>query len=164
MYSRKIKIRVATENDCHDLWSWRNHPDVRRWCFTSSEIPYEEHKKWFARKIKDVNSIIYIAEDEKGEKLGQIRFDMDKTSAYININLNPRYFGKKLGHRMIKLATESFLKRAGKIREVVAEIIEDNLASIRAFQKADYLITGRRGKKENKNMLTLVYKNENKIG
>lgn len=162
MHSGSIKIRAAAKSDRYDLWLWRNHPEVRRWCFKNAKIPYEEHKSWFDGKMEDGNSNIYVAENEKGEKLGQVRFDMDKDAAFINVNLNPGYFGKNLGHRIIKLATELFLKERQNIRKVIAEVMEDNVVSIKAFQKTNYLINGRLWKKENKNMIALIYRNENK--
>ena len=114
----QIRIRVARKQDAYALWRWRNHPDVRKWCLNSNKISYKAHKEWLDRKMTDSNTKIYIAEGEKKQKIGQARFDIDSyKKAYINVNLNPDYFSKGLGSRLIKLTTESFLKERMKLIE-----------------------------------------------
>lgn len=135
----QIEIREATDNDCYDLWLWRNHPDIRKRCFDDSEIDYEEHRKWFGRKMSSVDTKIYIAENENKEKIGQARFETDNCDrACININMNPDFLGLGLGNRVIKMATKYFLEKHARIAEIVAEVIDTNIASQKAFDKAGY--------------------------
>jgi RimJ/RimL family protein N-acetyltransferase len=142
----QIKIRKSIKGDCHDLWVWRNDPRVRKWAFNSSEIKYADHKKWFNKKFKDPTVKIYIAENEKKEKLGQVRFEISEgIKAHININLNPDFFKKGLGNLIIKAATALFFKECAGIEEVIAEVIDRNTASIKAFQTAGYLPLNRDG-------------------
>ncbi len=138
-YKGKIALRRAGRGDCHDIWAWRNHPDVRKGSFSKRKILYGEHEKWFKSKIKDPRTNIYIAQDEDLNKIGQVRFELDKNrSAYINVNLNPAFFGRNLGNRLIKKATEIFMKEKPGANEIIAEIIDSNEASIKAFCKAGY--------------------------
>lgn len=149
----EISLRKANNNDCYDIWMWRNAPEARRWSFNKEYIEYGKHRVWFRKKLKDKKIAIYIAENNKKEKIGQVRFayDRKKKIAYVNTNLNPKFFGKGLGNRLIKSATQTFLKENYKIREVIAEIIEENLVSQKAFAKANYVF------------LCSAYKNEKKI-
>ncbi len=157
MLSGSITIRPIKEDDCQNLWVWRNHPDVRRWCFEDREISLTEHKEWFKKAIKDERIYIYIAEDENKSQLGQVRFNISGSSAFINVNLNPEFFGKGLGRRVIKGATKFFLDQRPDIVKIVAEIIEDNLISLKAFQRVGYIVETVGLKKLDKNFMKLVY-------
>lgn len=42
------KLRPMTESDLVDVLQWRNHPEVRRYMYTTHEIRLDEHRKWFA--------------------------------------------------------------------------------------------------------------------
>lgn len=134
-----ISLRQARIDDCYYLWNWRNHPEIRKWCFNTDKIEYAKHKEWFARKIKEKGTKIYITENNKGEKIGQIRFELDKKhTAFVNVNLNPDFFGKGFGSKLIKKGTALFSKENPHLKEAVAEIRDENIASKRAFQKAGY--------------------------
>lgn len=130
-------IRLAEEKDCSDIWEWRNHPKVRKWCMSNSEIKLSEHKKWFKEKKQDEKTEIYIAENDNN-KIGQARFDILGDIAEININLNPECLGIGLGSRVISEATNTFFSCHVEIKKVVAKIISQNCASIKAFSKAGY--------------------------
>jgi len=133
----QLSLRQAGDGDSRDLWAWRNDPEVRRWCFQREEIRYEEHEKWFRNKMRDSNVKIYIAEEECG-KVGQARFDTDSGRTCISVNLNPAYLGKRMGGRIISLATRRFFEETPDVEKVEAEIAVDNIASRKAFSKAGY--------------------------
>lgn len=137
--SEKILLKKATQKDCYDLWVWRNHPGARKWCFSKTKFDFKSHKSWFEKEMRDSKSKIYIAFNRKKEKIGQVRFRIDgKKLARINVNLNPEFFARNLGNKIIKKATEVFLKKNPQLKEIIAEIFGDNIASQKAFQKAGY--------------------------
>lgn len=138
----RITLRLATRGDCRDLWIWRKHRDVRKWSFDTKPIEYDKHRTWFERKLREEKTRIYIAENKKREKVGQIRFEMDKGKlAYINVNLNPEFFGKGLGNKIIKIATKVFMRENSNAKEIIAEVIDENIVSKKAFQKAGYIFS-----------------------
>lgn len=137
----KWHIRLAQKQDCRDIWTWRNAPEVRKWSFDSKIISYAQHRKWFKKKIRNQNIKIYIFEDEEGNKLGQVRFNIDNRFALINICLNPKYFGKGLGNKFLRTSTEFFLRDNPQVQEIIAKIIDQNIASKKAFQKAGYIFS-----------------------
>ena len=138
--NRKIILRPAMIRDCRDLWIWRNHPNVRKWSFCAEEIRYEKHKEWFEKKIRDKRVRMYIAENRKEEKMGQVRFEANhKKSALVNINLNPRFFGKGLGNKILRMATGIFMREETSMEEVIGKVIGENIASKKAFRKAGYV-------------------------
>ncbi|MCF7888035.1 MAG: GNAT family N-acetyltransferase [Candidatus Omnitrophica bacterium] len=153
-------IRLAEEKDCRDIWKWRNHPKVRKWCINNNDIKLADHKKWFKEKKQDKKTEIYIAENNNN-KIGQVRFDILKNVAEININLNPEYFGRGLGHRVLLEATNNFFSHHGGVKKIIAKIISENLASIKAFSKAGYKFIF--SESENNNEIKVYEKRNEKL-
>jgi aminopeptidase-like protein len=135
-----INLRKAEEEkDSHDLWTWRNHPEVRKWCFSNSRIKYKDHAEWFRKTISSNKESIYIAENLKKEKIGQIRFKKyENSTARVNVNLNPLFLGKKYGSELIKKSTKIFFSENIETKKIIAEIMDNNVASKKAFEKAGY--------------------------
>ena len=137
-------LREVNEKDCDDLWIWRNDPEVRRWSFDKKKIDYQRHLEWFRRVAKSKDSTIYVAENGNSKKLGQVRFQRDKEGqAYVNINLNPDFLKRGLGNKILREATLKYLGENRKIVGVRAEILEGNVVSKKAFQKAGYRFSRR---------------------
>jgi len=141
-------IRNVRRGDCRDLWVWRKHPKARRWSFNAATIKYKNHSLWFDRKVKDEKTKIYIAENRNNEKMAQVRFENGfNDKAYINVNLNPAFFNKGIGSKVIKTASDKFIVQNPEIKEIIAEILSDNIGSRKAFHKAGYIFTGNISKK-----------------
>ena len=137
---KQMLIRDVSPSDCRDLWVWRNDPKVRVWSFHKEEIPYEEHRVWFDEQIRSENIKIYIAENREGEKLGQVRFEKrEKGDIFINVNLSPSFMGKGYGAEIIREASNFFFGARPEVEKIFAEIIEGNIASCKAFEKAGYV-------------------------
>ncbi|MBL7068268.1 MAG: GNAT family N-acetyltransferase [Candidatus Omnitrophica bacterium] len=148
----KLIFKKAAEGDCRDLWTWRNHPEVRKNSFDDAPISWKDHKKWFYSRFRDRSARIYIARDRK-EKVGVIRFDVEEFLIRVSVSLNPDFFGKKLGRELIRLGTEKIFTETKKRLSVIAEVKKDNIASQKAFLKAGYRHAGETREK-------IVYKKE----
>jgi len=134
-----LKLRNITKDDCRDIWRWRNHPEVRKVCYETEPILYKEHQKWFSDKIIDANVDFFIVENENKQKIGQVRFEKkSKNTVYINVNLNPNFFGKGLGSKIIKNTTGYFINKYSGVGNIIAEILDSNIVSQKAFKKAGY--------------------------
>lgn len=132
-----IKLRTIEPHDIDKLFEWRNHPDVRSKSFNTAPIAWDEHKKWFNDKLQDQKVVIYIAFDGNN-KIGSIRFEDKGNAVKVSVMLNPDFSGKGLGALVIKLGTEKFINRKKPNKPIIAEIKKDNIASIKAFQKAGF--------------------------
>ena len=137
----KVFFRPATEEDCRDLWLWRNNSEVRKWNLSREMISHDKHREWFQSKLRDKRVNIYVLENKNGNKIGQVRFEIIKNLAHININLNPKYIGQGFGKRIIRQATGLFFRKKHGIVEVIAEVLKENVASIKAFEKAGYIFS-----------------------
>jgi len=136
---RNITLSRASINDCRDLWLWRNHPGVRKNFFDSEPISWQEHERWFNSKNKDGNIRIYIAA-LGDDKIGVIRFETANGQIKVSVNLNPDFFNRGLGSKIIKIGTGKFIKDTNAKKPIIAEIKKDNIASKKAFTKAGYTL------------------------
>jgi len=138
MDRKEIILDEATKKDSEDLLSWRNHPSVRRYFFNNKPVSRGEHKRWFYSKMGDRSTSIYIARQGE-DKVGVIRFETDRNSAaYVSVNLNPNFFGRGLGWRLIRLGTERVFNERRGVREAIAEIKISNITAQKAFSNAGY--------------------------
>lgn len=153
----KIKMFCATEKDSRIIWEWRNHFEVRRNCFNTQPISWQEHNTWFLQKLSDTYTKIYIAR-YGGDKVGVIRFHIKDQSVYVNVNLNPAFFSRGLGSALIHSGTGRFLEEIGSRLPIVALIKKDNIRSQKAFAKAGYEVIDKKEKD------VVVYRYDNTKG
>ncbi len=132
-----IELNPAVRGDCKKLFLWKNHPTVRKNSFNIKNISWKEHKKWFYSKVRDENAKIYIAKQGKN-KIGVIRFQIMKDHIQVSVNLNPAFFGKGLGTKIIMFGTKKFLTDVKSDMSIIAEIKKNNIAAQNTFSKAGY--------------------------
>jgi len=91
------------------LWEWANNPMVRASAFKTDPIPLEDHTQWFEEKLRDPHCFIFIAENEEGIPVGQIRFDIEPDGrAVIDLHVAPRQGGRGYGTMLLKKGLERF--------------------------------------------------------
>jgi UDP-2,4-diacetamido-2,4,6-trideoxy-beta-L-altropyranose hydrolase len=133
-----LQIRKARPEDCELLWYWANEPTTRSYSFSSRPITWAEHTAWFERKMKDPNCLIYIGIKPQNIPMGQIRFDrQDNYQAEISISLVPHERGCGHGRLLIEMALDELFRHT-PVYIVHAHIKPQNIASIRAFEKAGF--------------------------
>ncbi len=136
----QINTRPADIKDLKDIWLWRNNPLTIKQSKEGSKITLQEHTKWYKECIINDSNYIFISEDSKKNKLGMTRFDIDKkkSSAIVSINLNPMFRGLGLGKDILQFGINAF-RKSHKI-SLIAIIKKNNLASIKCFERCDFLI------------------------
>src|SRR3972149_1023381 len=72
------KIHLASENDLFDIFTLSNDPVVRANSFSQAAILFEDHKKWFAEKIKSNNCVFFVIKDGFDNFIGYVRFDANQ--------------------------------------------------------------------------------------
>ena len=78
----------------------------------------------------------------KKEKIGTIRFEANESAIKTSVMLSPLFLGKGLGSQVIKMGVKRFIMEKNPDMQIIAEIKKDNVASIKAFQKADFKRNG----------------------
>lgn len=56
------RVRPMTAADLDMVLRWRNHPDVRRWMYTTHEIGLDEHRRWFESASQDPDRTLLVYE------------------------------------------------------------------------------------------------------
>lgn len=137
-----LAIRRWCQSDCRMIYDWRMHPSVREKSLNKSEFPYEQHEAWFRRFLYNPYSFGFILED-KGKPVATVRFDKTMFEGYYNISIftAPGQTGKGYGSAALLLAMKD-KDLLANAKYFVAEVFEDNIPSIKIFQKAGFSQTG----------------------
>jgi len=140
----KLSFELANSKDLMDVYILSNDTDVRKKSFNSNPISLEDHTKWFNSKIKDNNSVYYVIRNMKNNFVSQIRFDKIAgcNDWVVGISISPKYRGKKLSSMLLKSAI-SKLHINKNVTGVYAYVKEENIPSIRSFQKAGFMAVGK---------------------
>jgi UDP-2,4-diacetamido-2,4,6-trideoxy-beta-L-altropyranose hydrolase len=137
LIDRGLKLRSVRENDCQLLFEWAQDPVVRAASFHSAAISWEEHSHWFAERMQDPQSVIYIGENAAGEPVGVVRFQIKGESAVLSVNVALRFRGEGWGRELILFSTRD-LVRANSAQRVDAFVKPENQASVRLFEASGF--------------------------
>ena len=137
--SNRLTIRNANISDIEQTFKWLNDSYIRKYSFTKEKIDFESHKRWFLDKINNDQCEYYILETNT-IRLGSIRFDHDKEGLYIiNFLIDPAFSGKGLGQTILKEGVNRLILMRDDVRVVYGLVHIDNIASVKIFQKLNYL-------------------------
>lgn len=126
-------IRLATTEDVKNVFELSNDDIVRANSINQQKINWEEHVRWFAGRIKDINNPFYIVEDKNQNFIAQVRIDK-KDENVISVSLTKEFRGKNLSSKIIELCSKK-----SKCNEIYAYIKKENPASQKAFEKAGFV-------------------------
>ena len=145
-----LTYRLAKSADTRLYFDWANDPDTRRQSFNSAPISLETHTTWFARKLADPDTLLLIFENETGKAVGQVRFERTPVAdmpdeVVIGLSVDSSQRGKGLASQMIAQGCIICRKKWGEV-SVHAYIKPENQASVRAFRRAGFRLSGESGK------------------
>jgi len=60
------RLRPMAESDLEQVLEWRNHPDIRRYMYSTHAIRMDEHRRWYTNASK--NPAIALLIYEQGEE------------------------------------------------------------------------------------------------
>lgn len=138
-----VALRKADESDMGRVWVWNNEPAARAASTRSESIPWEAHQRWFAAKLRDPQTALWIVERANIGAIGTVRVERAGDEDIISLALTPGVRGRGLGAVVIVEAIRQW-RHAGVERPVVALVKPDNVASIKAFERAGFVLAGRR--------------------
>ncbi len=96
MQDLSIRVRPAQPADSRMVFEWANDPLTRSVSFTNAAIPWEDHQRWYERRMVDPGSFFYIAESDEGDALGIVRFQVEGDKAVASINIAPEQRGREV--------------------------------------------------------------------
>jgi len=138
-FRNKLSLRKATFEDALDIFNLSNDDIVRKNSFSSEKTEWKHHLKWLKEKLEDKNCVFLIVVDNLNKFYGEIRFDINPKNkeAIINISLEKSTRGLGLSSLIINKSIGELL-RVKSIRLIKAYIKEENIPSIKAFEKANF--------------------------
>lgn len=127
-------LRPMTEADLEQVLYWRNHPEVRRYMYTTHEIALEEHCKWFSGAMCNpvVDLMIY---ESQGEARGFVNITRTRCPVVADWGFYlapdaPKGTGRSLGKQALAYAFEEL-----GLHKLCGQALGFNRRSI-AFHKA----------------------------
>jgi spore coat polysaccharide biosynthesis protein SpsF len=132
----KIKIKKASIKDAVFFYELRNEKSARENFFNKKNIKYNDHLKWYKKKLKKKNAIFLVAITNNSEKIGIVRYETEKIFTNISINISKKFRNLGYGSKIIK-KSEKFLK---KKLIIISRIKSNNKASIKIFKKNNYKV------------------------
>lgn len=131
----QIRLRTACKEDVVTYFNWANDPEVRKNAIQTAPISWLTHKEWFAKRLNDSNSHLYVLE-AAGLPVGQIRFDKEGNEARIDYSLDALVRGRGWGARLVLLGSE-LLQKTEPI-QLLAEVKVGNVASRSVFLRSGF--------------------------
>jgi len=141
--STRITLRPALPQDSKRLWEWRNEQATREASFNTKYIPFEEHERWFACKLTDPYTPIFIAINSNGREVGYVRFEIVGEEAEISIGIDKVERGVGCGVAAIKSGLDQ-LMTTKHLERIVAYIRRANTSSMAVFERAGFTLQGYR--------------------
>jgi RimJ/RimL family protein N-acetyltransferase len=128
-------FKSVTLDDAELIWNWIIDEAVKSASFSNKDISLSEHREWVKNKINSIDTqLLLVLEDNQA--LGQIRIDQSSSGTYLSIVLAPQARGRGLGVEILNTAVARIAKDG--IKEIFAQIRQDNLRSQKAFERAGF--------------------------
>jgi RimJ/RimL family protein N-acetyltransferase len=138
-----LQLRGVRDDDRRLIWEWANDPGVRSASFSSEPISWETHVGWFNAKLAEGHgtppkSRMFIAEDEEGLAIGQIRFDRRPDEGWdVGVSLSRDSRGRGLASELIDSGVKELIKGRGSC-SIHAYVKLDNVSSVKSFERAGF--------------------------
>lgn len=132
----KIIIKKASIKDANFFYELRNEKSARKNFFNTQNIKYNDHLKWFKKKLKEKKVIFLVVYINNFQKIGTIRYETENIFTNISINISKKFRNLGFGSKIIK-ESEKFLK---KKLIIISKIKNNNKPSVKIFKKNNYKV------------------------
>lgn len=127
-----LRLERATLADAGLLLDWRNDPLARAMSFNTSEVAWDDHKRWLKEQLADDRVQLFIGTAEE-VPVGQVRVDLREEAGVLSYSVDPALRGRGFGEALVRKAVCSCIDppQGGFVANVRAE----NIASRKIFQR-----------------------------
>jgi len=146
LLKHNIKFRSVELDDEQKIFEWRNDINVREYSRNTEKINIDQHKKWFRQVLADPDKLFIIGSVKK-EEIGVLRFDISGEEAEISIYLAPEKHGRGYGAALVESGEEWLLNKRPEVKTILADVLADNKASNKLFEKCGYRVSAMRFQK-----------------
>lgn len=140
--AEEIQLRRAKTEDMQDVFELSNEDRVRHFSIQKEKIKWDDHVNWYSQAINDKNFVFYIVTNNRGEFLGQIRYELSKNTAVISISLSSKIIGRGLSKDIAKSSLTKLAEEKKEIDTIVALVSLNNLVSKKLFQSLGFIEVG----------------------
>lgn len=130
-------LRKAQKDDCRFIWELSNSKSIREVSFSTNPIPWDHHREWYGKMLKDKNCLFCVSETAEGKRAGQVRFRIYGKDATISTSLDTDFRGKGYGGILISEASENLFSEF-PVKTIHAYIRPENKGSLKSFEKAGF--------------------------
>jgi UDP-2,4-diacetamido-2,4,6-trideoxy-beta-L-altropyranose hydrolase len=136
----RLTLRPATSDDCGFFYDLATDPAVRKQSFSTAPIVWENHCAWFAGKLGDANSQLWVFE-ASGLPVGQIRFDRvpGENRAVLSYALDSVARGRKWAGKLVARGIKQLLREGPT--HITAEVKAENTPSRRVFEHLGFTLS-----------------------
>lgn len=113
--------------------TWRNHPDVRKWMFSDSEIGRDPHLAFLEGLKTDNKNFYWCMDGADGQGLGVIslnRVDFNNRNCYFGIYANPFLTVKGAGFFLMHAVKHLAFEAAG-LHTLKLEVFAENEVAVK---------------------------------
>jgi len=134
----ELELRLAVLSDMEKIYTWRNDVSVRQYSHNPAEIDYTKHQLWYEKIVDDCDRPVLIA-SIAGKDLGVVRFDINDYQAEVSIYLIASMQGNGYGSALLSAGEKWLIQYRKNIKNIVAEILPENIASQKLFESSGYV-------------------------
>lgn len=141
LFKKNLILRKVNFEDALEIFNLSNDEVVRKNSFNPQKIEWGNHLMWLKKKLEDENSIYFAVINDLNGFYGLVRFDIDPINkvAIIGISLKKNIRGIGLSSFIINKAVNELLKiKSAKL--IKAFIKDENIPSIKSFEKAKFVL------------------------
>lgn len=141
-----IQMRDISLSDMGQILSWRNSEACVKYSKSNSAISASRHKDWFEGRILRISAEPYYIFALNNQDIGTVRFDYAESHSktfVTSIIMNPELFGRGYGSKILSLALNCIVNDFPEM-ELVAEIHDQNVASIKIFLQNHFTLIDQR--------------------
>ncbi len=138
-----LRARLATLDDASRLFDWRNDPSVRLVSRATDELDWNSHVAWVESSVASRHRWLLVVEMAQ-EPVATVRFDRldehqpaDGEAWEVSITLSPAHRGRGLAGAILA-AAEGYFAGHEAVALLIAEMMEDNVASYNLFIAGGY--------------------------
>lgn len=138
MVADYLELKEATPEQAKLTFEWANDEETRKQSFTTEEIPWETHEKWYKDSLAGNKRKLFVA--YYGEvPVGLFRIDfMGENEAEISYSVARAYRRRGYGAEIIRAGEKLVKDRFAGIKTLVAKVKPENEASRRIFTGLGY--------------------------
>jgi diamine N-acetyltransferase len=140
--TRRLILRLLTEQDEHEVVAWRNLSDVINSLFSYKGITINEHRQWYTNYLKDDKRIEFVIikkeDDQKIGTIGLSGIDYKNQTAEYGVLLGEK---QERGKGYAKEASSAIIDYAFfelNLFKIKLKVFADNIEALNMYRKLGF--------------------------